>query len=176
MRQSARDLLARIEDGFARFEIEFGTRRKVLADRYQMFRLSQHYHQVRKRFFSRYGERPRRAPKPLEDDKQWAAQFLIHEGGKLVQTSTNADICLREHPLLSGIIGLDLSTNKTMLKAPLPLDFWEFDIFQMRPFTKGDATSVHQFLQMLGLSTIERADVDAAIQRIARENAWRPQD
>lgn len=176
MKDSARQLLETIEDSFARFEIEFGTRRMVLSERYQLFRLSKHYHDIRRRFLQRYGRPPRRSVSPIGEDRSFADSFLQFADGNdrlPISNSSNADICLRHHPLLAGIIGLDLRSNKTMLKAALPLDFWEFSEFEMRPFTKGDVTSVQQFLQTLGLITIERADVEAAIQRIARENAWR---
>ena len=167
MRDSARQLLDDIEDGFARFELEFAPRRAILAQRHQMFRLAEEYRRMRK-------EHPPTHQAPPPDDRAWGDEYLEYDGLTLISNNWNCDICLRHHPQLSGIIAIDLNTSTTMLKAPLPLDFWEFTGFEMRPFTQGDVTSVLQFCQGLGMVSIDRGDVTGAIQRIARENAWRP--
>lgn len=171
---SAVELLATIEDGFARFEQEFNARRAILTQRHQLFRLSQHYQQTRRRLERRQRQGPRAW---LAENRAWAEEHFMFDASSMqpVGSSLNADIALREHPLLAGAIGVDLSSGKITLKAPLPFDFWESFAFDMRPLTKGDVTGIQQFLQRLGLTSIDRADVEAAVQRIARENAWRPQ-
>lgn len=142
-----------------------------------MTALSRHYREARRRYERRFGKQPHRALPEKLDEGDWRNLLMCadpRDPKTLLSNAWNADVCLRECPMLSGIIATDENTGKIMLRSPLPLDFWEMSRFEMRPFTQGDVTAIHQYLQSLGLVTIERADVAGAIQRIARENAWRP--
>jgi hypothetical protein len=170
----AQSLLARIAAEKEAFDIEIGSRRAWLEERFKWVRLARHYQAVRKRYERRYKQPLLRPAGPL-DTTTWGADFLMHGAdGQLLSTTINADYCLRHHPMLSGIFALDKITGKMMLLAPLPNDLPDgFLDFEARPVTQGDVTAVQIFLQSIGLQTISRDDTGAAIKRVARQNALR---
>jgi hypothetical protein len=126
------------------------------------------------RYERRFG-RVKRKPHRLSDCDWGHFDWLeLDPSGKPVSNVNNAVQILAHHPLLSGIIGRDLVTGEVMLKGPLPYDFWESLSFTMRKITFDDVTGIQIVLQKLGLVTLGRDEVMAAIKRIARENAWQP--
>lgn len=173
-KETALALIEEILGSRQEFEAEIRTRAERLAIRESWHRLSLHYHAQRRRFERRFGVVERREM-PIHDGvAEWAAFQLKDDQGKPREDGPAIMHALREHPMLSAVIATDKSTGKIMLRGPLPQNHWEWQDFEMRPFTKADATAVHHFIQHIGMRSATFEDVGRAIKLIAMENAWRP--
>ncbi|MDX0610869.1 hypothetical protein [Sinorhizobium medicae] len=188
-RHRVQALLADVALSKAVFDRKWQARAEVLSRRYQIFRFAEYYRGVRQRYERRFGKPiMRRVEKVKRTVDHWTEAEKREDGWKEawwrmdkdhrpLSTLENALIALREHPALSGIIGLNESDNRIYLKAPLPFDHWDFGRdFTMRRLRDDDLTGLLEFVQAGGLATLTREDCLAAVRRIARENAWRPDD
>jgi hypothetical protein len=172
-KETALALIEEITRARETFDAEIKWRAERLAIRESWHRLSLHHHEVRRRFERRFGKQERREMPTYDLDDDWRAMRLKWDDGTVRDDGPGIMHALREHPALSGIIATDKSTGKIMLRGPLPLNHWEMMDFEMRPFTKADATAVHHFLQHIGMKS-SFDDVGRAIKLMALENAWRP--
>lgn len=148
------------------FDGVIADRRDRLAMRNVWRSLAEDYQNTRRRYEQRF-RKPLHRKHPFRINPTDCA-FDLDEKGKPISNTFNALLCLREHPALSGIICTD-HTGRLILQAPLPLAFYESLSFTERGVTRADVTAIQEFLQMVGLSTIERHDVEGAIKLIARE-------
>ncbi len=190
----ALDLIARIDESRRDFQREIQSRRRLLqsihdepeaqlpldplmgAIEQQWQRLYAHYGEVSRRYRRRFKKPPPRTIKPLvADPDDWRAfHWQLDSNSRPISNVANAVAAMREAPELSGLIALDETTSKIMLKGPLPFAHWETFTFEMRQLKDADLTGLLEYLQIGGLATLTRDDCLAAVRMIARENAWTP--
>ncbi|MGO6879411.1 hypothetical protein ACCS44_11070 [Rhizobium ruizarguesonis] len=142
----------------------------------QWQRLSAYHREANNRYQRRFRKPPPRTVTPVAADPgDWRAyHWQLDSGHRPLSNIHNAVAALRESPTLSGIIALDESQNRILLRGPLPLARWETFNFEMRRLKDTDLTGLLEYLQSIGLATLSRDDCVAAVRLVARENAWWP--
>lgn len=170
-RESAAKLLAEIERSRAEFEAAYQARAQYLARRAMLYRLAAIWREMRRRYEHKAGrplEDRRRGFKVAEEDRLKACQPHYSSYRKALYA-------LRELPELAGAVALDEASKKIMLKAPMPLAFWDHGkAFPIRRLNADDIASLTEYLQSLGLDDLSRDDCLAAVRVVAKENAWSP--
>lgn len=192
---NASAILRQVEQSSRDFRRETDTRRRLLQGFHevlerqvqapeiepivqQLVRLAVYHQQVSRRYQQRFRKPPLRTVQPVAADPgDWRAyHWQLDNNLRPVSNLHNAVAALRESPMLSGLVALDLSQNAIMLKGPLPLAHWETFDFEMRRPKEADLSGLLEYLQSIGLVSLSRDDCLAAVRLIAAENAWRPAD
>jgi predicted P-loop ATPase len=109
----------------------------------------------------------------------WLDECQVGRGDMPLNNVTNAALGLRREQTLIGCVAYDSFADTVMLMRPLPRPHEaaqqeDPDEFESRHWQDSDTDQVQEWLQILGLNTLSRANTETAINLVAHENEFDP--